>query len=70
MHTSELTKSTYSPVDSSPHFQDIAITAASVDDGTMKLRFDPVAFPQKGITYAGTDSDGNDVPPDPVSALF
>lgn len=45
-----------------PQFMDVTISAASLADGTLKQRLDPVAYPQKGVTYSGTDSDGNAVP--------
>lgn len=45
-----------------PQFMDTDITAATLASGVLKQRLDPVAFPQKGITYSGTDADGNAVP--------
>lgn len=47
-----LTKSTYTQA-ASLQFQDETISPASVADGTLAVRFDPAAFPQKGIKYAG-----------------
>ena len=66
-----LSKSTYSQSEATTdaetgtgnQFQDVTISAATVGDGTLRLRFDTKAFPQKGIKYTGTDSDGATVPP-------
>jgi hypothetical protein len=55
-----LTKSTYTQA-ASLQFQDETISPATVADGTLAVRFDPVAFPQKGIKYAGTYGAGEAV---------
>lgn len=34
--------------------QDAAINAATLADGTLRQRFDVLAYPQKGITLTGT----------------
>lgn len=78
MHTSELTKNTYTEpnvvtdaevvvtdsgnLDEGTYFQDCEISAAALASGELHRRFDTVAFPQKGINYTGDDSDGNAVP--------
>lgn len=84
MHTSTLTMGTYTQGnvvgdsetgpsgdnDSGTFFQDIEISMENVINGTLHQRLDPIAFPQKGITYTGTDSDGVAVPAPAKSALF
>lgn len=81
MHTASLTKGTYTQgqikgdaetgnADSGPYFQNIEFTPESVIDGTLHQRLDPIAFPQVGITYTGTDADGVAVPAPAKSALF
>jgi len=47
-----LTKSTYTQA-SSLTYQDVTISPATLTDGTLAVRFDPAAFPQKGVKYAG-----------------
>lgn len=82
MHVTEpgLTRDTYDydavSTPNGQHFMDCPITADAVNDGTLAQRFDPIAYPQSGdltgvgVTYAGTDNDGNDVPAPATSALF
>lgn len=76
MHASELAEATYTqPAESTDaetgaagtYFQDCEVSAATVADGTLVQRFDKIAFPQKGVKYTGTDSDGNAVPKPPVA---
>lgn len=73
MHESQLARSTYAQpatttdaetgvADSGGYFQDCEISTETVLDGTLVQRFDKIAFPQKGVKYTGTDSDGNPVP--------
>lgn len=70
MHVSELSKATYTQSEitgdaetgTGPEFQDVQISAANLANGTLKQRFDPMAFPQKGIKYTGTGADGKAVP--------
>jgi hypothetical protein len=63
MHVSELdAPGTYTPDDTQASFMDEVISPATLKDGSLQQRFDPMAFPQVGVTYTGTDSDGNDVP--------
>lgn len=47
-----LSKSTYAQA-ASLQFQDETISPATVADGTLRQRFDILAFPQKGIKYTG-----------------
>jgi len=47
-----LTKSTYTPA-ASLTYQDTTISAATLAAGTLAQRFDPAAFPQKGVKYTG-----------------
>lgn len=84
MHTSELSKSTYTQpnvvgdsetvvtdsgnLDGGAYFQDCEINAATVSSGELVRRFDIIAFPQKGVLYTGTNSDGHTVPKAAVSA--
>lgn len=56
--------------DGGTFFQDIEISKANVINGTLVQRFDPIAFPQKGIKYTGQDADGNPVPKPATSASF
>lgn len=51
-----LTMTTYDQA-ASLQFQDETISPATVADGTLRQRFDTVAFPQKGIKYSGTLGD-------------
>lgn len=58
MQPAALTKSTYTRTDGqhapgSSH-QGLAITRANLVNGTLYQRLDPVAYPQLGISYAGT----------------
>jgi len=69
MHASELVEADYTPDNTSPHFQDCPISNATVTSGELQRRFDTVAYPQKGVAFTGTDSDGNAVPAPAVSAL-
>jgi hypothetical protein len=59
-----LTKSTYAQA-ASLQFQDETISPATLAAGTMRQRFDTAAFPQKGISYAG--SNGPTIPPPVLS---
>jgi hypothetical protein len=59
-----LTKSTYTQA-ASLTYQDVTISPVTLTDGTMRQRFDTLAFPQKGIKYAG--SDGPTIPPPVLS---
>jgi hypothetical protein len=47
-----LTKSTYSQA-ASLTYEDVTISPATLADGTLAVRFDPAAFPQKSVKYAG-----------------
>jgi hypothetical protein len=47
-----LTKSTYSQA-ASLTYEDVTISPATLADGTLATRFDPLAFPQKEVKYAG-----------------
>lgn len=49
-----LTKSTYLQTESAKQFQDVTTSPATISDGTLRQRFDPRAFPQKGVKFAGT----------------
>lgn len=76
MHTSSFTKATYTQgaltgdaetapggdTDGGTFFQDVEVSADAVADGTLHQRLDPIAFPQKGIKYTGTDADDVAVP--------
>lgn len=55
-----LVKSTYAQA-ARLSYQDVVISAATLTDGTLAVRFDPLAFPQKGIKYAGTHGAGGAV---------
>lgn len=35
-------------------YQDVTISPATVADGTLRQRFDTLAYPQKGVTLTGT----------------
>jgi hypothetical protein len=48
-----LTKHTYVQAEHANQFQDETISPTTVADGTLRQRFDPIAFPQKGIKYDG-----------------
>lgn len=78
MHESQLARSTYTEgqittdaetgtSDSGTFFQDCEVSPTTLSDGTLKQRFDPIAYPQKGVAYTGTDDDGNAVPLPPVA---
>lgn len=62
MHDSQLVRRTYTP-STAPHFQDIDITRANLLSGELVRRFDTLAYPQVGVRYDGTDSDGHAFPP-------
>jgi hypothetical protein len=47
-----LTRTTYSQA-ASLTFGDVTISPATLADGTLAQRFDPAAFPQKGVKFAG-----------------
>lgn len=73
MHVTEstLTQDTYDgDAVAGQHFMDSPITREAVVDGSLAQRFDPIAYPQVGVTYAGTDSDDGDVPAAATSAEF
>lgn len=55
-----LTKSTYTQAPSLT-FQDSTISPATLAAGTLTQRFDTLAFPQKGVKYAGTHGTGGAV---------
>ena len=55
-----VTKSTYTQGAGQLH-QDVAITPATLADGTLHQRFDRKAFPQKGVKYSGTHGAGDAV---------
>lgn len=70
MHASELNRATYTPPAESTDaetggpasFMDLPITKENLASGELVRRFDPMAFPQVGVAYTGTDADGHAVP--------
>ena len=48
-----LTDGTYTQA-ASLQFQDVTISPATVADGTLRQRFDTLAYPQKGHKHTGT----------------
>lgn len=70
MHTSTLTPGSYTQgaevgdaeTGATTYFQDCAVSAATIADGTLHQRFDVIAYPQRGKTYTGTDSSSIAVP--------
>lgn len=74
MHTSELVRDTYTPPAESTDaetggpasFMDLPISRENLLSGELVRRFDPLAFPQVGVKYTGTDADGNAFPPPAV----
>ena len=56
-----LTKSTYTVPGKSQQFQDVLISADTLADGTLAQRFDRLAFPQKGVKFAGSHGAGGSV---------
>jgi hypothetical protein len=55
-----ITKSTYTQAPTLT-YQDVTISPATLADGTMAVRFDSLAFPQKGVKFAGTHGAGEAV---------
>jgi hypothetical protein len=50
-------------LDGGAFFMDCEISREALRSGDLRKRFDLIAFPQKGVSVSGVDSDGATFPP-------
>ena len=48
-----LTRSTYAQAESAKQYQDVTTSPATISDGTLRQRFDVLAFPPRNVKFAG-----------------